>query len=286
MDIDSLIQDITPLYNLYKANSRNISGTEALKIMWDIGDLIKQFLEEHSGIAPHKLYREIYGKSEGTENNVRKSYITREFLGRSFRIRNIFDTKQSIEDNLPNLERFTTFREAMPFFDNPKYFLKGAQMKELLKKLNSPNNRRAKKYVKELQDKYIDIENPRDQKLKELEGDKEIFVEFYNYVYLLLQKSKEEQKEELRSLEVTNKFFDHICQDTLALTEDRLVHSEKGVYKPLNNSKWDSYIELIEKYKSESNPKRIRRLRRIIPPMKMVNLSEMLHKLSLKGSLS
>jgi hypothetical protein len=279
MDIDSLIKDITPLYNLYKENSGNISGAEALKIMWEIGDLIRQFLEKND-VAPHSLYREIYGKSEGTENTVRKSYITREFLGRSFRIRNIFDTKDSIESKLPNLKRFTTFREAMPFFDNPKYVLEGNEMEELLKILNSSNSRQAMNQVKQLQDKHIDIKNPRDQKLKELEGDKQTFVDFYNYIYQLSQKPKEEQTEELKDLDVTKNIIDHLCQDTLALTEDRLVYSGEGVYKSLNNLKWDSYIELLKRYKLESNPKRIRRFRRVIPPMKMVNLSERLHNFS------
>jgi len=182
MNLDTLIKEITPLYNSYKENAKIIKGTDAIKIMWEIGDLIKKYLKNNN-IAPHTLYRQIYGKSEGTKNIEQKSYLTREFLSRSFRIRNIFTSIEEIEEKLPNLQRFITFREAMPFFDNPKYKLLGEDMENLLKILNSENSRKALHQVEELQKTYIGIKNPRNQRLKELEKDKSTFVDFYNYIY-------------------------------------------------------------------------------------------------------
>ena len=115
MNINQLIKDITTLYNKYKSTSKIISGNESLEIMWDIGDFLKQFINRHD-IAPHKLYREVYGKSEGKANISRTTWITREFQGRCYRIHNIFSSKRDIDKIFPTLKSFTLFREAMPFF--------------------------------------------------------------------------------------------------------------------------------------------------------------------------
>ena len=110
MEIDTLIEKIIPLYNLYRSQSNQIIGVEALKIMWDIGDLLKGYLDEND-IAPHALYRQIYGKGEGTKNVVQKSYITREFLSRSYRIRNIFkDKKESVKKDLEKCKQVAEYR--------------------------------------------------------------------------------------------------------------------------------------------------------------------------------
>lgn len=129
MNINQLINDITPLYNKYKSTSKILSGNESLKIMWDIGDFLNQFINRHN-IAPHKLYREVYGKSEGKENISRNTWITREFQGRCYRIYNIFSSERDIDQIFPTLKSFTLFREAMPFFDNEKYILKGKKRED------------------------------------------------------------------------------------------------------------------------------------------------------------
>lgn len=49
----------------------------------------------------------------------------------------MFKTKERINSELPNLKNFTLFRESMPFFDNPKYKLKGEEREHLLTILNS-----------------------------------------------------------------------------------------------------------------------------------------------------
>ena len=59
INLQKLIKQISPLYNSYKESKGNINGTEALFIMWEIGELLKKKIEEF-GIAPHNLYRKIY----------------------------------------------------------------------------------------------------------------------------------------------------------------------------------------------------------------------------------
>jgi len=278
MNLDTLIKEITPLYNSYKENTKTINGTDAIKIMWEIGDLIKRYLKDNN-TAPHTLYRQIYGKSEGTTNTEQRSYLTREFLGRSFRIRNIFVSIEEIEEKLPNLQRFLTFREAMPFFDNPKYKFLGKDMDNLLEILNSKNSQKAFQQIRQLQKIHIGIKNPRNQRLEELEKDKNIFINFYNYIYDLSKKTESEQRELLNSLGISRELLNIVSQKTIALTEDGLQFSDLSLEPLLEIPEWEDYVRLIEKYKSQSNPKLVRRFRRLIPPIRMINLGEMLHNL-------
>ena len=114
MKISELILNITPFYNKYKSSKSDLSGSDSIIIMWDIGNLIDKYISINN-ISPHNLYREIYGKSEQSNNIIQKSYLTREFLSRSYRIFKIFENKKDIKVKFPNLKDFSSFREAMPF---------------------------------------------------------------------------------------------------------------------------------------------------------------------------
>ena len=122
-DLSSLIKKIRPLYNECNSNKRELEAFKRIEMMWEIGRILDLFIKEKE-IAPHNLYRIIYGKSEGAQNIARKSYITREFQGRCFRIYNMFKIKSEIKDQLFKLKSFTSFRECMPFFDNQNYLIK------------------------------------------------------------------------------------------------------------------------------------------------------------------
>ena len=44
MKISELIGNITPFYNKYKSNKSDLSGTESIIIMWDIGNIIDKYI--------------------------------------------------------------------------------------------------------------------------------------------------------------------------------------------------------------------------------------------------
>ncbi len=181
MKISELIGNITPFYNKYKSNKSDLSGTESIIIMWDIGNIIDKYISINN-VSPHNLYREIYGKSEQSNNIVQKSYLTREFLSRSYRIYKMFENKNDIKVKFPNLRDFSSFREAMPFFDNPKYKLSKNDEIDLLKLLNS--DKKGKVQALDKKKKSINnLLNPRDQKLNELDNEVKSFKIFYNYIY-------------------------------------------------------------------------------------------------------
>jgi len=276
INIQEIIKEISPLYNSYKQSSRKIKGTDALYIMWDIGNILKQNINA-SNMAPHSLYRKIYGKAEGKSDITQKSYITREFLGRAYRIRNIFKNKEEIKKDLPDLNSFISFREAMPFFDNDKYILRGEEREKLLFILNakeSPGS--VLKKIRLLQSEKIGKKNPRNQRLKELEPRKEIFITFYNYLYNLIK------NEEHRSLRNEIETIDgslilRLASITSALATEGLKFEE--VPEIEINNKWKDYTNLLRSLSTQTDAKERRRFRRLISPERIVRLAEMLLKI-------
>jgi len=278
MGIPDLIESITPLYNYYKQNQKDLSGTDSLIIMWDIGDKLKVYIDTEN-VAPHTLFRMIYGKSEGSKNIQQKSYITREFQGRCYRIRNMFSSKDEIIETLPGLKHFTLFREAMPFFDNEKYLLTGPKKTELLKLLNSNTDySKASNYIKGLQKSHIQKRNPRTQRLDDLESEKKVFVELYNSVYTLLKEPTNDQvslnglpsKDQIRI----------IANNTNAISQDGLKFNSKKLELDSVEKIWIDYVKLLDEFMLQSNAKIVRRFRRIIPPDRIVRLTDMLFELS------
>lgn len=282
LNLQELIKEISPLYNTYKKSSRSINGTDALCIMWEIGDILNKVVTQLD-IAPHNLYREIYGKSEGKNNITQKSYITREFLGRSYRIRHIFNSKKIIKEELYNLKKFTLFREAMPFFDNEKFILKGTERNQLVKLLNSDQtNNSIFKKLKLLQKEKIGINNPRNQKLNEVESKKEIFITFYNYLFnLIKENSFSEIKNIIKSYDYS--IISKISINTGALTQEGLMFVE--IPEKDFDKNWVFYIKMLRDFSLENDAKNRRRFRRLIPSERIVKLAEMLNAITSKDEL-
>jgi hypothetical protein len=277
MDLDNLIQEITPLYNSYKKEKLTLSGVQSLEVMWEVGFLLSDYIEKNT-IAPHTLFWSIYGNAEGTKNIEKKSYVTREFLNRCYRIRRIFPKKQDIRTIFPNLRKFIPFREAMPFFDNPKYKLVGEEREKLLQLLNSKQSQQQiLKRIKQLQKEKIGIKNPRTQRLHELEGEKQIFIRFYNATYRLLK----EGNYELVKQEIGEENMDYVkilSKNISALSQEGLKFYEFKIPQALNEL-WKNFSQVVKEFASQKTAKERRRFRRLISPERIVQLSDMLYAL-------
>lgn len=277
IDIWVIINEITPLYNKYKANIE-ISWTEALNIMRDIGNILKKHIQIYN-IAPHSLYRMIYWKSEGSNHITQKSRISREFQWKAFRIRNFFNEKSDIDKYLPNLKKFRLFSQAMPFLDNEKYKLEWKDKENLLALLNS--NKSYKEIFKELcllKQEKIGIKNPRTQKLNELSEEKQIFINFYNLVYNILSK---QEFNLLINEKITKEHLSLLSKNTNSLSQDWLKFNLVTL-KETKNSIFNDYNSMINNFIAEKTPKKIRRFRRIITPERIVRLADILYTIYTK----
>jgi hypothetical protein len=275
-----LISQITPLYNTFKSKQWSEDPASGVEISWEIGNILSDHIRR-SGIAPHKLYRTIYGKSEGSSDIAQKSYITREFLGRCYRIRNIFGMKSDIRDVFPTLRSFTVFRESMPFFDNDGAKLSKEEHLELLKLMNS--RKPASSIIMLIQEKLkvkLDKYNPRTQRLQDVESHKKVFIDFFNHVYRLNQAGSQSFIE-LRD------HLDPILVETLANVTISI--SQDGLKKPIIPkapsslpSVWADYSDAMDDLISKRTAVDLRRFRRLIPPHQIVRLADMLHELAKK----
>ena len=275
MKISELIGKITPFYNKYKSNKSDLSGTESIIIMWDIGNIIDKFISINN-VSPHNLYREIYGKSEQSNNIVQKSYLTREFLSRSYRIFKMFEDKKVIKEKFPTLKDFSSFREAMPFFDNPIYKLSKNDEIDLLKLLNSDK----KGIVKSLDKKKKSINNilnPRDQKLNELEEEVKSFKIFYNYIYKLIRDLEYESC--ISELKINKEDIEHLnilTKNLGSLAQEGMIKYEMIDFK-YENEELNNFYLIIKNLMKPSDEKVRRRFRRLIPPERIFKISEYIY---------
>lgn len=275
MKISELIGNITPFYNKYKSNKSDLSGTESIIIMWDIGNIIDKFISINN-VSPHNLYREIYGKSEQSNNIVQKSYLTREFLSRSYRIFKMFEDKKVIKEKFPTLKDFSSFREAMPFFDNPIYKLSKNDEIDLLKLLNSDK----KGIVKSLDKKKKSINNilnPRDQKLNELEEEVKSFKTFYNYIYKLIRDLEYESC--ISELKINKEDIEHLnilTKNLGSLAQEGMIKYEMIDFK-YENEELNNFYLIIKNLMKPSDEKVRRRFRRLIPPERIFKISEYIY---------
>jgi len=274
MKIADLLSDITPLYNRYKNEKGTLPANISVCIMWEIGFFIDEYLQKNK-VSPHNLYREIYGKSESKVNISQKSYITREFLSRCFRIYKMFIIKDDIFNVLPNLKDFSSFREAMPFFDNPDYKLSHEGQSDLIKLLNS--DKKGSQVVSELdklKKSIKDISNPRSQKLGELDNDVKIFKSFYNFLFNVIKDSDYETC--LSILEIDTNHFDILkvlSQNTSSLAQEG-VSSFYMNEVTFTNELLFKFYDLINKLIKPVDEKVRRRFRRLIPPERMIKISD------------
>jgi len=247
--------------------------------MWEIGDYLKKYIDRNN-VAPHNLFRQIYGKSEGKENISQKSYVSREFQGRCFRIRNMFPSKEYIFNQLPGLIDFTSFREAMPFFDNAIYKLKEEEFKQLLVLLNSkvPSS----KIIKQLsiQKKAINnITNSRNQKLEQLVNEKKIFIDFYNFIYKLIKENTNYNSalellgiKEVGLINLISKNLSALAQEGILIVD----MPETEIEQEIVNRFYSMLSNLLE----PKDEKERRRFRRLIPPERIVRLADIVYSFS------
>ena len=87
MNHNKLNEKIYPIYGKYKKTLTEIKPVYSLKLLSDLGGYIEHYLKENPNLSKSKLFRDMYGKSEGSDSNISvRGYISREFLQRAHRI--------------------------------------------------------------------------------------------------------------------------------------------------------------------------------------------------------
>ena len=276
MNHNKLNQKIYPIYAEYKKTIGDIHAIESLKYWSNIGKYIDGYLKENPKLTKSKLFRDMYGKSEGSDGNIDvKGYITREFLGKAHRLY-LMELNNSLDiiKDLHSIQTISPFREAMPFFDNKNYIFKGQKKVDLLKLLNSKNNSAdIVRQVKMLQKKYIKKSNPRTQRLNDLKAEVKTYIDSYNDIYRDLKEKKYDVyiNEESSNIGLLSNYLQCLTTEEFDSPDQRM--------KIFNNDNLNNIKEVVELLFEHKHAKIRRRFRRVIPVSRIRQLSEYVYSL-------
>ncbi|MCX6807893.1 MAG: hypothetical protein NTZ80_03820, partial [Patescibacteria group bacterium] len=125
----------------------------------------------------------------------------------------------------------------------------------------------------------IGIKNPRTQRLKDLEEEKRIFIDFYNSIYKISNESVEETIAKFRKNHIDSDYIIILARNTNALSQDGLKFVDFSVKKNIRDPLWKNYGQIVKSLASHRDAVIVRRFRRIIPVERIVKLADMLYSL-------
>ncbi len=273
INLNLLIDEITKANNIYRDTEK--SPINKILALWDLGNI----LFKHKIDKPHSYGWKIQERTIGI--------IKRMTIARAYRIRQIWTEKIYIKNTFKEIKGVSIFIESLPVLDTNGQMYKSLSKKaidELIKNMNILSATHFKKYIKDFKAKYgqgrIGEKNDRERYLEDYLNIKNHFLYFYQYLQKLILKNKFKLIYELNdiiSLE-ERKAFSNFC---LALTSKNNI----ALYKPLSIKShteefefqyiFNFYKELLE----DSNDIRRARLRRVIAPEKLIEMSDMINSI-------
>lgn len=262
MNHNNLNRKIYPIFGEYQESKSKLKPYEQLKLWSKMGSHIDKYLIDNKISSKSKLFRELYGRSEGSDENIRViGYISREFLQRAHRVYLMEKNGYlNIDKNLKNLNSTGVFRESMPFIGNQKYRFKGKKLEELFSLLNS--NKSSKIILNEiriLQKKYINISNPRTQRLDDLKEQKLTFIKCYNNIYKSIKENSFNKfsEEDTNNVKLLSSYFTCLTSDEFNLPNKEL--------NSFVNEDLECLRSVIVVLFKDKNAKIRRRFRKLIP---------------------
>lgn len=256
-----LIRELAPLNNAFRqAVKEGMPGNKVLKILWDAGDVICSKNIDHV----HKIAWQMYGKSDSR----RHSYLTRDYVAYCWRVRRYFQKREDIDQIFPKLKTHKVFKEALPLLTNPKYVLSSHEREEVYALLNNDSlmvtqiiDRLAK-----IKKRKLPINNPRTQRLHELDGIRQIFDKAFSNTGN-------------KNLGLTKLHANYLSGLWLALVaEGRSYISKKPSGMQTIGSPWKEVIELSIDLLQNKNIEDRNRFRRVVKPEELLRSSAALSK--------
>ena len=179
--IQRLIEEITPLNNTYRQAVREGQPFYiSTGYLWDIGDIL-----ERSGVE--KITPVASAIHE-------RSYITRELMTYSFRIRRYFADRGTIKRRFGKVKSYAAFRVAFPLLENKRYRLSRAKERELVRLLNSGKEyREIKREIASFKQARVPDRKKRDMHTHELDPFAQAFDERYAELRFLMEQGSRPQ---------------------------------------------------------------------------------------------
>jgi len=273
INLNLLIDAITKSNNVYR--DTNQAPINRVLALWDLGDV----LIKHKVDKPHTYGWRIQDQTNGL--------IKRMTIARAYRIRQIWPERDYIEKTFGGIKGVSVFIESLPILDSNGAMYKSLSKKlidELIKYMNILPAVQFTKYIKNFKAKHkqgrIGENNNRERYLKDYVNIQNCFLTFYKQLQKLILENKFDGIDELqRKIPLEErKSFSNFC---LALT------SKKNIifYKPFPISSktkmfdFQNMFNFFKKLLEDSNDIRRARLRRVVPPELLIEMSDMLNSI-------
>jgi hypothetical protein len=273
INLSLLIDAITKSNNVYRdANQAPINRILAL---WDLGDVLLKYKVD----KPHSYGWKIQDQTKGL--------IKRMTIARAYRSRQIWLERNYVKKTFSEIKGLSVFIESLPILDPSGAMYKSLSKKlidELIKYMNILSAVQFTKYIKNFKAKHkqgrVGENNDRERYLKDYVNIQNYFLTFYKQLQKLILEDKFDSIDELKSkipLE-ERKAFSNFC---LALT------SKKNIifYKPFPISSKTKMLDFqnmfyfFKELLEDSNDIRRARLRRVVAPELLVEMSDMLNSI-------
>ena len=279
INLNLLIDEITKANNVYR--NTNQAPINRVLALWDLGDV----LLKHKVDKPHSYGWKIQDQTIGV--------IKRMTIARAYRIRQIWPERDYIKKTFGGIKGTSIFIESLPILDSNGQMYKSLSKKavdELIKNMNILSSTHFKKYIKNFKAKYgqgrIGEKNDRERYLKDYVNIQNCFLNFYKQLQKLILENKFDGIDELKtmiSLE-ERKAFSSFC---LALTSKKNITFYKSfpICSKTEMINFQNIFNFFKELLEDSNDTRRARLRRVVPPELLVEMSDMLNSIISKEKI-
>jgi len=273
INLSLLIDAITKSNNVYRdVNQVPINRMLAL---WDLGDVLLKYKVD----KPHSYGWKIQDQTKGL--------IKRMTIARAYRIRQIWPERNYVKESFSGIKGLSIFIESLPILDPNGALLKSLSkdlVDELIKYMNTLPAVQFTKYIKNFKAKHkqgrVGENNDRERYLEGYVNIKNCFLIFYKQLQKLILENNFNSIDELKgkiSLE-ERKAFSNFC---LALTSKKniIFYKPSPIISKIKILDFQNMFNFFKELLEDSNDIRRARLRRVIPPELLVEISDMLNSI-------
>ena len=279
INLSLLIDAITKPNNVYRdANQAPINRIVAL---WDLGDVLLKYKVD----KPHSYGWRIQDQTNGL--------IKRMTIARAYRSRQIWPERNYLKKTFSGIKGLSVFIESLPILDPNGAMYKSLSKKlidELIKYMNILPVVQFTKYIKNFKAKHkqgrVGENNDRERYLEGYVNIQNCFLNFYKQLQKLILEDKLDSIDELKSkipLE-ERKAFSNFC---LALTSKKniIFYKPSPISSKTKMLDFQNMFNFFQELLEDSNDIRRARLRRVVPPELLVEISDMLNSIVSKEKI-
>jgi len=256
--IGDLIDELAPLNNQMRAATRSHQPAYvSIELMWDMGEIL--IASEVERIHPLA-----WAVAE-------RSYITRDLLSYCFRIRNYFGDRAEIKTRFGQVPVYGIFREAFPLLDNQQFKLDTDGERELIALMVSDRStKQVKDEIIAMKKRLIGRDNPRTQRLAEVEPFAGLFSEKMAELDRLMESGTADQIDEFRHGfdDVSLFYLSKLC---LSLSSDSFSPPKEPLADSPVVAGWSEFLSEMHALACAGKESRSR-VRRLVSPKEFVRM--------------